>query len=633
MPGQAGTARLLYSRCALPDREEPAGEKKGKTETMDTDNYRKYKECSPEETIFRIQGILKDAGVFPVIRNTGEKRKGICSVRVTLFPTAAGTNGKGTDELYSTASGLAELMERLQNNALLHRPAGGNPGGCGFLEAPDEEMAPLEEVLANPDPFTRMVFSALDGEEPLCGGPALYEMYSFEIGGRRVLPVVPFADPANGRIVRVPVHPLRRFDGSNGMAAGNTMEEALVQGLSELLEREVNGMVLEGRAVPAEIPDEAVSAFSFFPRIRELRALGRYRVRLLDFSLGRGWPVAGLCITDLEKGTFGLRFGAHPSFPVALERTLTEAFQGRTLEAFASGCRVGSRKDACRAGNRIGIATNGAGIYPESLFLGEPGWTFRPWTRFQGTGNREFLRELLKLLKDEGQEPLFRDASFLGFPACQIVIPGFRTIRPVNGLAVRMKRTLARAAESWQRFPRLTGEEAERILKLIRFHEDTVEAGIAETLAGISSARKDYSDDRLGAYLSLYVNDYPLAQHYFGRLFRTEPDRTERQYYGCMRDYSGYRASGMDGASARKLVRELHPEEAAERACRDTEEPFLLSEGLFPEPFCTGCAACERNGNGCDFPEQEKLYAGIAGRMKRENVSQEALLELLRDLW
>ena len=63
----------------------------------------KYKDRTPEETILAIQQILQKAGIFTVLRWTGRNGNGYFSNRITLHPTDIGVNGKGSDEIYSTA--------------------------------------------------------------------------------------------------------------------------------------------------------------------------------------------------------------------------------------------------------------------------------------------------------------------------------------------------------------------------------------------------------------------------------------------------------------------------------------------------------------------------------------------------
>lgn len=595
-------------------------------------NYQKYKERTPEETIYEVQGILSRIGVYPVLRWTGECREGFYSNRITLYPTNIGTNGKGTDDLYSTASGYGELMERMENGMLFDRLFDSEKyRELGFEEAPDENVIPLEELLKNPDPFTETMLSALQCEDEASDGKALCRLYSYEKNGQTVVGTVPFADPANNRVIQVPFFILRRFTGSNGMAAGNTMEEALVQGLSELFEREVMFRVLEGEIVLPEIPDSALEPYDFFERIRELRESGM-KVRVLDGSLGKGWPVVATVFHNPETGTFGIDFGSHPSFPVAVERTLTEAAQGKKLYDFAQSSCCGKAEDSACNANRLNVSGIGSGVYPESMFYRKPDWEYRPWTRFQGNGNPAFLKEMIRLLWEEGVSPLVRDSSFLGFPACHIVIPGFRPMHYFSGANVRLKRTVNRASASFKHFPFLTEEEVKRVQILLRHWEHTHDKSVMGILKGIMPGHQ-YSNERIGAFLSLSIEDYAEAEYYFEKLARREGWGEEREYYSAMKDFCRMKKEGRDNPEIHAFLNCLRREDIAGRVITDTGDYHVLLQRELPVLKCPDCASYSLKGTSCLHPAQEELYVRIASHMKKENASQEELLNLLHPLY
>lgn len=599
------------------------------------DNYLKHKDRSPEDTISLIQQILRDTGVFPVLKWTGEPRKGFSSNRITLHPTTAGVNGKGTDEIYSTASGFGELMERIQNNLLISMPAASDEATRpAFNIAPDEGERSLEDVLADPDPVTRMVMSSLAGEDELYNGRAYLEMFCIERDGSKYLTTMPFADPASGRIYDVPAYLVRRLTGSNGMSAGNTLDEAMVQGLSELFEREVHFMMIEGRFTPPVIPDDAIRQYSFFETIEEIRSDSRYDVELFDCSLGKGWPVVALVIKDLERGTFGLRLGAHPSFPVAIERTLTEAAQGRSISEFTSINRTGSLTASASSANRQLVTKLGDGLYPYSMFCGEPDWEFTPWENFRGNSNKEFLREMLHLLKADGYEPLVHDSSYLGFPACYIVVPGFEPFITFGGSEVRLRRSMLRAHDSAGHFPELTDEEAERLLRLFRFREKAFDFSMAGVLF-VAAFRDvhDYSNERIAAYFALRLGQYELASKCFTKMIASGNFADDQCYLLCMRDYAVMRVEGLTHDLAAAVLRSTHRPEAADRTISDASDPAAAIARYLPKPPCPDCSSCRYRDNGCEYEARRDIYMKIANAMKKENASQEALLTHLIDLW
>lgn len=597
-------------------------------------DYSKYKERKPEDTVFEIRRILQDIGFFPVVNWTERSYRGARSNRVTLFPLQAGTNGKGTDEVFCMASGFAELMERLNNGILfMHDRADDIRPETGFREFPDEREMTVSEILADPDPFTGHVLASMgcgDYFSQLRLMMSISEQYG---PGNDILPVVPFADPASGRIRYIPHMLVLGVVGSNGMAAGNTLVEAMVQGLSEVFERAVSRRLIMSQAVPPEIPEEELKKYSFYRLIEQVRAEGKFRVTLYDCSMGKGWPVAGICVNNLETGTFGMKLGAHPSFAVACERTLTEALQGRNMEAFSRICQAGSREQAEYRENYPNVAKTGDGVYPATMFTGKPDWEFRPWTQWEGLDNRGFLRGMLRLLREEGCQPLFRDTSFLGFPSVYIVVPGLSDLFTPGKAQMHFLASNTKMLRSWRHFPDLTEEEERRLLRLIRFKEYS----IMENEVGVFSQRPlsaRYSLDTIAAWIALKYGDFSLSRHHFQRTAKKTDDKEEKLCYNILAEYTKQRAIGLSKEEAWKLIRQFYRTDIAERVIADTADEQQVMQKAFPGMNCFDCGSCPAQESGnCGYIPYRRMMIMAYKAMKAENVSQEALLEELRALW
>lgn len=588
-------------------------------------NYRKYKERDPADTVLEIQRILREIGLFPVMKWAEQPRPGARSCRVSLYPTGVGANGKGTDEIYAAASAYAELMERLSSGIVFDiRRRGELFRELGFREFPDERQMTIPGILADPDPLTACWMERFGYRDPV-SRVAFLDLFRNRFGcDRDGILTVPFADPVQGKVVWIPLMLLLALFGSNGMAAGNTLEEAMVQGLSEIFERAALRELLSGRAVPPEIPEEVIRDFSFYPLVRQLRGEERYRVRLLDCSLGRGYPVVGICVQDLEKGTFGMNLGAHPSLAVAVERTLTEAMQGKTIEAFSAFSTLGTAEEAVSYQNALNIFKIASGVWPRGLLTGNPSYEYRPWTRWKGNGNQDFLREMFGLLRAEGWHPLVRDTSFLGFPSCQIVVPGMSELTQDPAVLSVMAANVA-MTEACGRFPDLSRAEEEQLLRLIRFGEGSVDAFKSE-LGQPLSAR--YGNDRIAAWLCLKHGDWAGAEHFFGKRLRTEKDGEKRLLMECVLRYLRLRKAGTDAEEAIRAIRALYHPRIAEEVCRAVSDPEGIMQRLFPRMNCYGCEDC-RARSECEYPARQELRKKVLRAMKKENVSQERLLDAL----
>ena len=94
--------------------------------------------------------------------------------------------------------------------------------------------------------------------------------------------------------------------------------------------------------VQLEVPREELKRYSIWNLIQQVEANERYRVSVRDCSMGKGYPVSMVIITDIQNGTFGAKIGCHPSFAISVERTLTEALQGKRVQIFTAMNAIGT---------------------------------------------------------------------------------------------------------------------------------------------------------------------------------------------------------------------------------------------------------------------------------------------------
>jgi len=126
---------------------------------------------------------------------------------------------------------------------------------------------------------------------------------------------------------------------SNGLASGTTLEDAILQGLYEVIERDswtINQFVRETLGIPptkvplAELPNEMAWA------VQLMRRAGLYPV-LYDCSSDLGIPSFGCALFGRDGvGLFG-GYGAHLNPQVAAQRALLECVQSRLC--YISGAR------------------------------------------------------------------------------------------------------------------------------------------------------------------------------------------------------------------------------------------------------------------------------------------------------
>ncbi|HKD09454.1 MAG TPA: TOMM precursor leader peptide-binding protein [Bryobacteraceae bacterium] len=139
---------------------------------------------------------------------------------------------------------------------------------------------------------------------------------------------------------------------SNGCAAGNCREEAILQGFFEIVERDAVAIWWYNRL---SRPSVDLRSFQdeFFNRAAEYHASLHRELWLLDLTTDLGIPVFAALSrrTDKEAEDILLGFGAHLDARIAIQRALTEVNQSLPAVAF-----VGINGESYPGGNREAIA-------------------------------------------------------------------------------------------------------------------------------------------------------------------------------------------------------------------------------------------------------------------------------------
>jgi len=116
----------------------------------------------------------------------------------------------------------------------------------------------------------------------------------------------------------------------NGSCAGNCVEEALNQGICEVVERHVSSVVSRGRINVPGIQPDSVSDPVVRDMIEKFRRAG-VRIHISDFSLDTGIPTVGVLAWDPEtfpeKSEIVWTAGTTPNPQKALSRALSETAQ------------------------------------------------------------------------------------------------------------------------------------------------------------------------------------------------------------------------------------------------------------------------------------------------------------------
>ncbi len=292
------------------------------TETMVLqDSYKQYsydldKVCAPDETVARVRYRFQKLNL-DLLKNTLRIDSGrldipvyvsLCGVDAVRTIGTQKQMGKGSTPAQAEASALMELVERFSFFSFMQRAAFlyATPGGLV------EESVPFKTL-------ARSLFDAGDTVKP---ASVVYQDWPLHFTHATSLT---YSHP-----LLVPIHWFYLINEYNGPAAGNNLEEAVLQGLCEVVERHVGSVISHGRLFtpvidPASVQDPAAVAL-----LEKFQRQGIV-VHLRDFSLDTGIPTVGVLAYDPatfpEASEIIFTAGTTPHPEKSLVRALTEVAQ------------------------------------------------------------------------------------------------------------------------------------------------------------------------------------------------------------------------------------------------------------------------------------------------------------------
>jgi ribosomal protein S12 methylthiotransferase accessory factor len=280
--------------------------------TLDQDKI-----CPPEETINRFKNKLKKVNL-DILEYTVRIDKGRLDIPVYFSSCGKdaikiiGTKkqmGKGATPHQAEASAVMELAERFSFFSFYKNPEN------FFVEK-------YRNLKKNVIPFDMITQSVHDNSKDIDISKKIFEDLPLKW-------TKAFNLTRNQEIL-IPFNWFYTINEFNGPSAGNCVEEALSQGICEIVERHVSSIISQNHLkVPAIQPDSATD-----PMVREM--IGKYRktginLFISDFSLEMGIPSIGVLAYDPstfpERSEIVWTAGTTPDPEKALSRALTEVAQ------------------------------------------------------------------------------------------------------------------------------------------------------------------------------------------------------------------------------------------------------------------------------------------------------------------
>jgi ribosomal protein S12 methylthiotransferase accessory factor len=201
----------------------------------------------------------------------------------------------------------------------------------------------------------------------------------------------------------------------NGTAAGNVLEEAVLQGLLELVERDATAIWWYQRVARPHLDLDRVDD-PFVQALRADYAAEGWRVHVLDLTHDLGIPVAAAVARHDELDRHALGFGCHLQASIALNRALTELNQ-----------LLDSRPGAPAPWDRR--------LLPRADFLEPAGCSAGLPSLSPGHDLLEDIELCVQRLRGAGLETLVVDKTRpdIGLAVAQVIVPGLRHFWPRFG--------------------------------------------------------------------------------------------------------------------------------------------------------------------------------------------------------
>jgi ribosomal protein S12 methylthiotransferase accessory factor len=384
-----------------------------KTSTHDQDKI-----LTPEETVRRFKDRLQrlDLDLLSHTRRIDNGRLGIpvyfsrCGKDAEAVTGTKKQMGKGATPEQAEASAVMELAERFSF--------------FNFCQTREnftfDTYANLKDSAL---PFEMIAKSVHDESDELAVARSVFDTLPMRWARAWNL--------TRNRSVLVPFDWFFAINEFNGPSAGNCQEEAICQGISEVVERHVSSLVSRGRLrVPAIDPASATDA-------AVLEMVGKYRAAgidlyVSDFTLDTGIPTVGVMAHDPstfpEKSEIVWTAGTTPGPEKALSRALTEVAQ------LGGDFNTGS--------NFVASGLPKFNAMKEAEFITHPGTVMgiNDLPDLSNVNIRIEIENLLGALAANGMEVLVLDTMHagLGIPAFYTIIPGAHFRERAAGTGVGM---------------------------------------------------------------------------------------------------------------------------------------------------------------------------------------------------
>lgn len=354
----------------------------------------KFKERSPEDTIQVIKDFFTERGCTYKITASEQSEADTWWAGLEIYFNdilVGKSNGKGATELFSLASAFAESYERFCNRIQYFSIPIVNELGMqlchnknNYYISPLERKITFEEIYQYP--FISNYFNDYLNNKELIKD-------FFNLITNNNLIGLPYKGFNHDQTIYLDPRVAQAVNCSIGMSAGNTLQEALNQGLSEIMEHYAN---MQFYMAPQEeffiIDKQSIHNEYILQIMSNLEELG-YTIYLLDLSYNFKVPAVASILINPKIPNARVNFGSFPVIDIALERILTELYQGiKSYNNFIDNQMPSRNKNPEEFLIHYLNNCTGAAYIPETILLNSK---IVPWNSEVFLQNRDISNEEL----------------------------------------------------------------------------------------------------------------------------------------------------------------------------------------------------------------------------------------------
>ncbi len=594
---------------------------------------KKGKEVKPYKTITKIRNLLFELNIM-VKEKKWEKNNGFFSVGLQLDELGISTYGKGSNSRFALASAYGEMIERLQNQYLFQKK--GNyfcketNNKFDFIYFPDEKYLSKDEFLNQISKKTLKKINCLNLKQSIF----FKSLKSKKEMHNKKFISIPFYNSNNKKIVYLPISLLHLYYGSNGMVAGNTKEEAIVQGLSEIFEGFSLLQIIKKNITPPTIPMNYIKNKNYksYKKVKKIEKKYNYKIIVKDCSLNLNLPVLAILVIDKKNNKYAIRFGSYPKFNIALERCISEFFQVANnyepLSLYFSEFNFNKEKIE-NPKNLERILRTGKGFYPSSFFNYPSNYEFdKKLYRYEErkSNNTFFLEKYLQIINNLNYSILIRNVSYFGFPSYQIIIPGMSELiyRYENPMKKSYKRNLRYDIKLYNY---KNNKKILKKLKMLYSKKDKINFG---KFLGISN-KNTFKYNNLPTSILLTAINYKLENYYkayknineYIEILKNKNFSSQNMisYYKCIRSYLSMKISINNDEYIKDILKKTYSKEIYKKVKSEFigNKKNILKD--LPDFNCFKCQNCTIS-EYCNYELHKSAYLKIKKKINKTKINQ-----------